>query len=138
MSDPKQAAMPQMSTEQFMELVKELRRAPDPTPQQLAEIEQTRRMREDRARIELEKQERQKLERSMCDHSREDGTGACVPVYNNQGGIDFLACQQCQAIIHFGERPTGDRGKDTEHHIFDTAIFNRELRRYGRRPTTVA
>jgi hypothetical protein len=141
MSDQKPQAIT-LTAEQLKEMLvtmaTELRRPADPTPQQAAEIENDKRMREDRAAIELEKIAKRKLEQSMCDHSREDGTGACVPVYNNQNGIDFLACQACQAIIHAGERPTkGDAAKDTENHIFDTQIFNRELRRYSRRPTSM-
>jgi hypothetical protein len=141
MSDQKSQAIT-LTADQLKEMLvtmaAEIRRPADPTPQQAAEIENNRRMREDRAQIELQKIAHRRLEQSMCDHSREDGSGACVPVYNNQNGIDFLACQSCQAIIHAGERPTtGDAAKDTENHIFDTQIYNRELRRYSRRPTSM-
>jgi len=94
-------------------------------------------MRADRSQLELQKAAERKINQELCDHSREDGTAACVPVYNNRGDIDFLICQTNQCIIRPEPRPTGEGAKDTEYHIYNTPMFNRELRRSARRPTSI-
>jgi|SRR6185312_1439740 len=115
--------------------VREGRKPADPTPDEVAAAAQAKQMRKDRAELEKNKKENQKLNQSLCDHSREDGTSACVAVYNNRGNVDFLICQTNQCIIRPGQRPTGELGKDTEMHIYDTQIFNREYRRSQKRPS---
>lgn len=127
-----------LTAEQLQEIMinmaKEIRKPADPTPEQLAEKAQNEQMRADRGKMELDRIANRRLNQSLCDHSREDQTSNVVPIYNNQGGIGFLICQSCQAIIRAGERPTGAAGKDTENDIYDTNLFNRELRRSMKRP----
>ena len=121
----------------FVAMAKEIRRPADPTPKEQAQIENDRKMREDRGKMELRKIEAKRLEQSMCDHSREDGTGACVPVYDEKSTVVCLICQTCQALIHAEPRPTGEIGRETENHIYDTRLFNREYRRSMRRPSAM-
>lgn len=136
MSDQKPAIT--LTADQLQQMLttmaREIRKPAEDTPAQAAEKEQSKQMRKDRAQIELNKRASQKLNQSLCDHSREDGTSACVPVYDNRGNVDFLICQANQCVIRHGERPTGEAAKDVEMHIFDTQIFNRELRRSAKRP----
>ena len=135
MSDPKPTGISLETLEAILNrFAAELRKPADPTEKELAQEEQDRKMRLERAEIEKQKLANRKIEQGLCDHSREDGTGACVPVYDERGMIRFLICQINQCIIRPGTRPTGPEAADCELHIFDNQLFSRELRRALRRP----
>jgi hypothetical protein len=122
MSDQKQAVTltPDQLQQLLVNMAKEIRRPADPTPQQLAEIEDARKSREENARLQLAKLNNQMAVQSACTHRRKDRTTTCV--YEYMGS--YLICQQCQAIIHAGSRPAGNLGKETSNHLYDTRMFN--------------
>jgi hypothetical protein len=126
MSDPKAPTAPAvtLSAEQLQEMLmtmaRELRKPADKTPEQLAEIEQSKNDRKATAQLQLRKIENKMAEQKACPHRRKDRTSCCV--YEYMGA--YLICQACQGIIHAGTRPEGDAGKETSTHIYDTRMFN--------------
>lgn len=109
-----------MTAEQFesmmSRLLKEARKAPEPTEEELAKIEQDRQSRKEQAQLSLAVMENKRRERMACIHRRKDGTNASVYVPNGH----FMICQMCQAVIRPGTAPAGDLGVD----IYDTQLFN--------------
>jgi hypothetical protein len=97
-------AMPAMSTDQFLELVKELRKPADPTPEQQAAIEQDKRDRQTQAELSLQIQDNRRAEQEACSHMRTGvWAGTTTAVYVQNG--NFLICQQCQKIIRPENEP---------------------------------
>jgi hypothetical protein len=130
MSDPKQTAMPPMTAEQFMDMIRELRKPADPTPKQLAEQENDRVAREGRAQIELNKIANRKAEQSACQHIRPNGTSHCVRVYGTNNLNDYMICQGCRGMIHAGGPPQDAkfaREMLDNGHIFDTGLYNKHF-----------
>lgn len=118
MSDQKQTAT--VPVDLLKELIAAIKAPPAPTPQQLAEQEQAKRDRASTAQLQLDRLNREQANRMACTHRRKDRTTTMV--YEYMGG--YLICQQCQAIVHAGERPTGEAGKETANHFYDTRMFN--------------
>lgn len=116
----------------FVRMAQEIRRPADPTPEQLAQKENDRRDREANARGVLEEMEGRRRLQMACSHERINGGSTCVYVYgqqNNPAHGGYVICQQCQAIIHPGERPTGPNAADSASHFYDTALFNRHYQK---------
>ena len=120
MSDPKQQPQPVLSIEQLKELVAALKAPPTPTEAELADIEQAKADRRNTGELQRRKVQNKLAEQQACIHRRKDRTTHCVFEY--MGG--YLICQGCQAIIHPEPRPTGDLGKETSQHIYNTRMFN--------------
>jgi hypothetical protein len=113
-------AQAEQNREAMKELAKALRAPADLTPQQLAQAESDRQMREDTARLQRAKVEKTAADQKSCVHRRKDRSTHCVYEYAGQ----YLICQGCQGIIHPEPRPTGEAAKETSHHIYDTRMFN--------------
>ena len=109
-----------MSAEQFeammLRMAQELRRPPDPTPEQQAAMESDKQMRKEQAQLALARMENERRERLACIHRRKDGTNNAVYVPNGH----FMICQSCQAVIRPGTAPEGDLGVE----IYNTQLFN--------------
>ena len=130
MSDPKSQAItltPEQLKAMFVEMVKELRRAADPTPEQLAQKQTDLDARRSTAESQLQIMRNKQAEQSACSHMRRDGSSSCVYVFPQADGLstgNFVICQQCQAMIHPEPRPTGPLAQETQSHIYDTRLFN--------------
>jgi len=109
-----------MSAEQFeammLRMAQELRKPPEPTPEQQAAIESDKQTRKEQAQLALARMENERRERLACIHRRKDGTNNAVYVPNGH----FMICQSCQAVIRPGTAPEGDLGVD----IYNTQLFN--------------
>ena len=109
-----------MSAEQFeammLRMAQELRKPPEPTPEQQAAIDSDKQMRKEQAQLALSRMENERRERLACIHRRKDGTNNAVYVPNGH----FMVCQSCQAVIRPGVAPEGDLGVD----IYSTQLFN--------------
>ena len=110
--------------EMLVEMAKEIRKPADPTPEQLAAIESDKETRRQQAELVRNQMENKRIEQSLCSHRRpRDSSSTCVYVRDG----NYLICQQCQGMIHPEPRPTGEAGKETAHHIYDTNLFNTHL-----------
>lgn len=104
----------------FITMAREIRKPADPTPQELAQIESDKAMREETARLQRAKVDKVAADQAACVHRRKDRSTHCVYEYSGQ----YLICQGCQGIIKPEPRPTGDAAKETSHHIYNTRMFN--------------
>lgn len=114
----------------MLTMAKELRKPADPTPEQLATIESEKASRRQQAELVKAKIDNDQLLQSLCSHVRPvNNSSTCVYVRDG----NYMICQQCQAMIHPEPRPTGEAGKDTAHHIYNTSLFNihRQLSQAG-------
>jgi hypothetical protein len=98
-------------------VVREARRAPDPTEKQLAEAEQDKNIRRENGLLVLQMMKNKRAEQEACIHMRRDNTTTGVYIANG----NYIICQACQAKIRPGTAPeTGDAGD-----FYDTHLFNR-------------
>lgn len=98
-----------MSQAQLLELIKELRKPPEPTEDERAAKEAKIQHRKELAQRVLETAANKKLEQDMCTHLRRNGTPLGVYVQNG----NFIICQGCQKII----RPEEDVNLFNKHFV---------------------
>lgn len=99
-------------------VLREARRAPDPTEKELAQIEQDRAIRKENAETILQMLKNKRIDQENCIHMRRDNTTTAVYIANG----NYLICQACQAKIRPGSAPEngGDNGD-----FYNTHLFNR-------------
>lgn len=112
---------PEQLKEMLLTMAAELRRPPDPTPQELAQREQDLRDRRATAEQQLHNMEMRRARQLTCSHLRSNGSTTAVYVQN----LNLMICQHCQALIY----PVGQNG--VEEGIYDTALFNKLLQLYS-------
>lgn len=96
-------------------LVTELRKPADPTPEQLAQKEADKKMREDRAALELEIQAGRDRERRLCSHRHPNGQSCVTPIDN----LGCVICVHCQAMIKPAKGPFDEEGR----FIYDETMY---------------
>jgi NADH pyrophosphatase NudC (nudix superfamily) len=106
-----------MTTEQLMEVIREIKKPQGPTDAELKQIANQQEMRKQTAAQQAEIVAAKRLQQTMCSHKRRDGT--CRAVYVKQG--HYLLCQKCQAVIRPGTAPKSN----AINAIYDTAMFNK-------------
>jgi hypothetical protein len=98
-------------------VLQEARKPADPTPQQIAQLEQDQAMRKEQGALVLLTLANKRREQEACIHMRRDNTTTAVYI----AGGNYIICQHCQAKIRPGVAPAGDDGQD----FYDTPLFNR-------------
>lgn len=84
-----------MSHAQLLELIKEMRKAPEPTEEEQARKKADLDARKDQALLVKEIAERKRIDQEMCTHMRRNGSTLGVHVPNG----NFIICQGCQKIV---------------------------------------
>lgn len=85
-----------LTPEQLMEMIREMRKPSDKTPEQLAKEADDKQRRADQAQLVHIRNENRVREQNMCPHlRREDGSARTVYVQNG----NFIICQECQKIM---------------------------------------
>lgn len=84
-----------MSQAQLLELIKELRKPPEPTDDEKARKATEIQNRKDQAELVKANAERKRIEQEYCTHLRKNQTTLGVYVQNG----NFIVCQGCQKII---------------------------------------
>lgn len=117
MSNEKSTTDVSAMKDMLVAVLQEARKPLDPTPQQLAQIEQDRLIRKQNAETVLLTIANKRREREACIHMRRDNTTTAVYIASG----NYCICQSCQAIIRPGVAPEGYSGED----FYDTQLFNK-------------
>jgi hypothetical protein len=124
MSDTKQqSGGMNITAEQLMEILKEVRKPADPTPLELRKLEQQQEARKQMGLKQRDIEENNRRIRRFCSHIRRDGTARVVHVKGHHfvGDPGYLICQKCRAIIKPGTAPKNNY----QDHFYDTELFNK-------------
>ena len=134
MSEPNKQALTltaEQLREMFVTFAQELRKPPEPTEAEAAQIESDKQMRRETALLQKQRMENKRFEQAACLHTRpQNNTSTCVNVRDIESmtGVPTLICQMCQGFIHPEPRPSNPvLAKEWEGHIFDTQLFNRHF-----------